>query len=162
MFDLTLSDVLALVQTIAIITALLITVYFSRRQIQAFTVDLESRVLNDIDEKFHRIGEIFIERPELIRTIYNTPTTLGPDIPFTYYLLFFCAHIYHMQQRGLLQDNEWTGWFQWMRKAFQHGTLGTSWTRDDMRAWFDPAFSRFVEEEMLKPGPVAGTPPSAG
>lgn len=149
MFGLSLSDVLALVQTIAIIVALLMTVYFSRRQIQAFTVDLESRVLNDIDEKFHRIGEIFIERPALIQAIYNTPATLGAEVPFTYYLLFFCAHIYHMHQRGLLQENEWTGWFQWMRKAFHDGTIGTSWTRDNMAAWFDPAFKAFVERELL-------------
>lgn len=44
----------------AIIAALLVTLYFARRQIQALGVDLETRVLNDLDEKFHRIGEIFI------------------------------------------------------------------------------------------------------
>lgn len=149
MWDLSLPDLLSLVQTFAIIVALLMTVYFSRRQIQAFSIDLESRVLNDIDEKFHRIGEIFIERPELIRSIYQAPTTPGAEVPFMYYLLSFCSHIFHMRQRGLLKDNEWAGWYQWMRNAFQLGTVGASWTRDHMGAWFDPDFREFVEKELL-------------
>ncbi|MCI4360224.1 MAG: hypothetical protein L3J91_00810 [Thermoplasmata archaeon] len=155
--DLGVSDLLSLVQTCAIIVALLITLYFSRRQMIAFSVDLETRVLNDLDEKFHRIGEILIERPELIQTIYSLPSTPVKDVPFSYYVLFFCAHIHHMRERGILQDNEWAGWFQWMKNAFQYGSLGRSWKDSGMGQWFDPSFRAFVEQQLL---PHVATEPS--
>ena len=151
MAELGFSDLLSLVQTVAIIAALVVTLYFSRRQVRALAVDLESRVLNEIDEKFHRIGEVFIERPELVSTIYRLPTTPDVEVPFTYSLLFFCAHIFHMRERHLLADNEWDGWFQWMRNAFAFGTIGRSWTEGRMGPWFDPAFQAFVEKELLRP-----------
>jgi hypothetical protein len=155
MTDLGLTDIASLVQTIAIIVALLLTVYFSRRQIQAYAVDLETRVLNDLDEKFHRIAEIGIARPELIHTIYHTPDNVTSDVPFAYYVTFFCAHIFHMRERGILQDNEWAGWLGWMKKAFREGTIGATWREADMGAWFDPAFTAFVNRELVVPVPRA-------
>lgn len=154
-FDL--SALLSLVQTIAIIAALLVTLYFSRRQMQALSVDLETRVLNDLDEKFHRIGEIFIERPELVQSIYRTPQGVGPEVPFSYYILFFCAHIFHMRERGILKDNEWAGWLQWMKNAFRLGSLGATWKSTEMAGWVDPAFRQFVERELLPPSDAAAS-----
>ncbi|MCI4367255.1 MAG: hypothetical protein L3K08_05850 [Thermoplasmata archaeon] len=160
MVSLDFSELLSLVQTVAIIAALMITVYFARRQIQAYETDLETRVLNDIDEKFHRIGEILIERPELIASIYQTSTKPGADIPFHYYLLFFCAHVFRMRERGILKDNEWTGWLAWMRNAFQYGTLRTAWEEAGMEIWVDPDFRAFVQRELMtvdpKKGPIPG------
>jgi hypothetical protein len=150
-------DLLSLVQTVAIITALLITLYFSRRQLQALKVDVESRVLADINEQFHNIGQLFIERPELISTIHQSPYKPGAEIGFAYYVLYFFDHIFHMRQRGILADNEWTGWLQWMRNAFQQGTIASTWKQINMESWFDPAFQEFVRTELL---PVAGTSPS--
>jgi hypothetical protein len=156
MADLGFSDLLSVVQTGAIIVALVATLYFSQRQVYAVTKDLETRVLNDIDEKFHSIGEILIEQPDLVQTIFASPETIGKEIPFSYYVLFFCAHIHHMRERGVLQDNEWTGWYEWMKNAFRYGTLGRSWTEGQMGQWFDPAFRRFVDTELL-PHAVART-----
>ena len=157
-----LSDLLSLVQTVAIIAALLVTLYFSRRQVQALAVDLETRVLNDIDEKFHRIGDVFLERPELIRLIYRTPGVVGPEVPLAYYVLFFCAHIFHMRQRKVLADNEWAGWRQWMANAFQYGTLAKDWKEGQMESWFDPAFREFVDREFLAEPPGGTQPRAAG
>jgi hypothetical protein len=156
MADLGLSDLLSLVQTCAIIVALVATLYFSRRQVEGFTKDLESRVLNDIDEKFHSIGEILVDQPDLVQTIYTTPTNQGKEVPFAYYVLFFCAHVHHMRERGILQDNEWVGWLQWMRNAFRFGSLGRAWSLGEMGQWFDPSFRSFVEAELL---PHAGPKP---
>lgn len=149
------SDVLTLVQTIAIIVAIVIAVYFSRRQIQALSSDLEARVVNDLDEKLHRMGEIFIERPELVRVLNDFPASdpnapaFGPETAFAYYVMFFCAHSFHMRQRGILTDNDWAGWLQWTRNAFRDGRLGKYWKDFEMRAWVDPAFADFVEREIL-------------
>ena len=143
------SELLSLVQTIAIIAALLVTLYFSQRQIRALRDDLETRVLNDVDEKFHHIAEMFVERPELNKIIYQGPAAGGAEVPAAAYILYFCAHIFHMRQRGILADNEWAGWLQWMHTSFQYGTIGAMWKAHEVEEWFDPAFRRFVEQELL-------------
>ncbi len=149
------NDVLTLVQTAAIIVALLLTLYFSRRQIRAFEVDLETRVLSDIHGRFERIADHFLDQPELIRSIFQSPEVLSVDTPMAYYIFFFCAHIYHVRQRGLLADNEWTGWLNWMKNAFRFGTLSTAWKEGQMESWFDPAFQRFVSQELMVDSPRA-------
>jgi hypothetical protein len=144
-------DFLSLVQTSAIIAALMITVYFWRQQMRAQARDLETRVLTDLSEQLHRIAEITIDRPEMLRIISQRPGVGGAEVPFAYYLLFFFAHIFHMRQRGILADNEWEGWHQWMKNAFRWGTLGQSWKAGDMGAWFDPAFRSFVDSDLQTP-----------
>jgi hypothetical protein len=151
------AELLTLVQTVAIIVAIIIAVYFSRRQIQALSADLEARVLNDLDEKLHRIGEIFMEKPEFVRVINDVPPGGGndgvfaPEAAFAYYVMFFCRHCFHMRQRGILSDNDWAGWLQWTKNAFQRGTLGKYWKDAQMSAWVDPQFREFVEKEILAP-----------
>jgi hypothetical protein len=71
MFELGLSDVLSIAQTTGIIGTLILTFYFSKRQIQSLSLDVETKVLNDLGEKIHRMGEMIIERPELGRVITN-------------------------------------------------------------------------------------------
>ena len=53
---------------------MVLTLYFSKRQIQSLSVDVESRVLNDLDEKIHRMDEMIIERPQLGKVITNIQT----------------------------------------------------------------------------------------
>lgn len=155
------SELLTLVQTVAIIIAIVIAVYFSRRQIQALTTDLEARVVNDLDEKLHRMGEIFIEKPEFVRILNDFPSTgdnaanFGPETAFAYYVMFFCAHCFHMRQRGIISDNDWAGWLQWTRNAFHDGKLGKYWKEYEMSAWVDPAFREFVDREVI-PTSAAG------
>src|SRR5438132_12335546 len=107
MADLGFPELLTLVQTIAIIAAIIIAVYFSRRQIQALETDLEARVVNDLDEKLHRIGEIFMEKPEFVRILNDVPegATFGADIALAFYVRLFCAHCQHRRQRGTLADH---------------------------------------------------------
>ena len=49
--DIGISDVLSITQTIGIIGTLLIALYFSRREIRELSVDIEAKVLSDLDEK---------------------------------------------------------------------------------------------------------------
>jgi hypothetical protein len=152
-------ELLTLVQTAAIIVAIVIAVYFSRRQIQSLSADLEARVLNDLDEKLHRMGEIFMEKPDFVRVLNDVPAGVGsdgefaPEAAFAYYVMFFCAHCFHMRQRGILGDNDWAGWLQWTKNAFRNGRLGQYWKDAQMHAWVDPAFREFVEREILPPSP---------
>jgi hypothetical protein len=55
-------DVLSLAQTFGIVGTLILTLYFSKRQIQSLSIDQQSRVLNDLDEKIHKTTELMLER----------------------------------------------------------------------------------------------------
>ncbi|HYT02693.1 MAG TPA: hypothetical protein VEL70_07255, partial [Candidatus Acidoferrum sp.] len=54
MVELGFRDALSLAQTIGIIGTMILTLYFSKRQIQSLSIDQQSRVLNDLDEKLHK------------------------------------------------------------------------------------------------------------
>jgi len=151
MVDVGFPELLTLVQTVAIIAAIVIAVYFSRLQIEALENDLEARVMNDLDEKLHRIGEIFMEKPEFVRVLNDVPAAPGggAEVAFAFYVMFFCSHCYHMRQRGILSDNDWAGWLQWTKNAFRSGRLGKYWKEAEMQAWVDPAFREFVNREIL-------------
>ena len=150
MASLGLSDILSLVQTVAIIAALIMTLYFSRQQMRSLAVDMETRVLNDLDKKVHRLIEIFIDSPQMIKIMYNVPADLSPELALSYYVQFICSHIYHMRQRRILSDNEWAGWLQWMKNAFQYGTIEKFWKEKEMESWFDPSFREFVNKELMR------------
>src|SRR3989475_932095 len=100
MVDIGFPELLTLVQTVAIILAIVIAVYFSRLQIQALKTDTEARVVNDLDEKLHRIGEIFMEKPEFVRILNDDAavSNFGAEVAFAFYVMFFCSHAYHMRQ----------------------------------------------------------------
>lgn len=153
MASLDFSDRLSLAQTIAIIATLLMTLYFSGRQLKSFTLDMETRVLNDLDEKLHNMGSMFVDSPELIKTIYDIPSEITSDVPFAFYILFMWSHAYHMRERKILSDNEWAGWLQWIKNAFRYGTIGKYWKVYEMETWFDPSFQKFVNTEIIVPQP---------
>jgi hypothetical protein len=152
MAGLGISDYLSLVQSVVLIGALGVTLYFSRRQAMAQKTDLETATLANLDEKLHHLIEIFMEDPSLLKIIVNAPDTgYTRAEPTAYYAFSVCAHAYHMKQRGILSGNEWAGWLQWMKNIFQYGTLVNYWKGEGMENWFDPAFRDFVNGELLAP-----------
>lgn len=68
MFELGFSDVLSMAQTIGIVGTMIMTLYFSRRQIQSLSLDVETKVLNDLGEKIHRMGWLVTMDEELFST----------------------------------------------------------------------------------------------
>src|SRR2546425_5421113 len=128
MVDIGFPELLTLVQTVAIIVAIVIAVYFSRRQIQALATDTEARVMNDLDEKLHRMGAIFMENPEFVRILNDVPAASGggAEVAFAFYVMFFCSHCYHMRQRGILSDNDWRAGCNGRRTPSGPGGLGST------------------------------------
>ena len=90
------SDTLSLAQSIGIV------------EIRALSSDQETRVLNDLDEKFHNMAMLIMEDPSITRVI-DTRDYAQPETAFSYYILWICAHAYAMRQRKVLDDNEWAG-----------------------------------------------------
>jgi len=54
-----------------------------------------------------------------------------------------------MRQRGVVSDNEWTGWVRWIKNAFRPGTLKEIWEKKiEVEKWFDPAFQDFINRKF--------------
>ena len=120
-------DVLSLAQTIAIIATLLITLYFSRKQIRSMNLDVETRVLNDLDEKRYKISELFVDRPDMIGVVAGPTSGSKPEHVIAYMVALVSAHAYHMRERKIISDNEWLGWLQWIKNDFAEGTVRRDW-----------------------------------
>jgi len=144
-------DVLSLAQTIGIVGTLILTLYFSKRQIQSLSIDQQSRVLNDLDEKIRKTTELMLERPSLRKVMDNIGLTASDSEQYiySYYILSVWSHAYAMRQRALLNDSEWRNYIQWMKNAFQRGTINERWKQIESDRWLDPAFQKFINTEII-------------
>lgn len=132
-------------EAIGIIATLFVILNFSRKQMQALSVDIETKVLNDLAERMHALHQIVIKSPELIKVVSKVDAN-SPEVAYAYDILFTFAHVFHMRKRKVLSDNEWTEWLRWMKSAFEQGTVKDLWkTNINMEKWFDPEFQNFVE-----------------
>jgi transcriptional regulator with XRE-family HTH domain len=78
------------------------------------------------------------------------PPLKEPEIAYSYHIMYTFAHVYHMRQRKVLSENEWIGWLRWMKSAFQEGLIKEIWeSHIEMEKWFDPAFQKFVDKELI-------------
>ena len=139
-------------EALGIIGTMFVVLYFSRKHMQSLSADIQTKVLNDLDEKVRKMAEIIIEKPSMQRVIYKLEKP-SEELAFAYYVLFICSHVYAMRQRKVLNDHEWTGWLQWMRNCFKYGTIGEQWEQIQTERWLNPDFENFVNEEIVpKPG----------
>jgi hypothetical protein len=127
MSELGLVEYFSMAEALGIIATVLIVLYFSKKQTQALSVDIETKVLNDLDEKMQGLAQMAIERPELIKILSNVQSDWSAEIAFTYHILNTFAHVFHMRQRKVLSDNEWTGWLRLMKGAFEQGKIKEYW-----------------------------------
>ena len=139
---------MSIAQTIGIIGTLLIALFFSRREIRELSVDTETKVLSDLDEKMHRLEEHLLERPELARVINNV-RSLSPEGVYAFDVLNVFSHAYDMHERKVLNDNEWYSWVQWMRNCFRLGTIKEHWKRFQESQWYDLAFEDFINKQVI-------------
>ena len=144
MSEIGLVEIFGMAEAIALIGTLFVILYFSRKQAQSLSVDIETKVLNDLAERMHAQVEILIGRPQLTKILSKVDEE-SPELAYAYDILFTFAHAFHMRQRKVLNDNEWTGWVRWYKSAFKEGRLMEIWqTTIEMEKWFDPAFHDFI------------------
>ena len=137
-------------EAIGIIATMFVVLYFSRKQMEALSVDIETKILSDLDLRLREITRMMIDRPELIKVVSKVESDWSSDVAYSYHILFSFAHVFHMRQRNVLSDNEWTGWLRWMRSAFDQGMIKDIWkSKIEMEKWFDPAFQEFVDKELI-------------
>ena len=114
-------------EALVIIATLFVVLYFSRKQMQSLSVDIETKVLSDLDEKIQDLTQIAVEKPELIRIVSNVESDLTEEVAYAYHLLYTFAHAFHMHQRKVVSDNEWTGWLRMMKSCFEQGKIREYW-----------------------------------
>ena len=151
MAELALVDYFVMGEAIGIVATLFVSFYFSRKQMQKLSTDIETKVLSDLDEKIHDLTQMAVEKPQLIRIVSNVESDLTEEVAFTYHILHTFAHVYHMHQRKVVSDNEWTGWLRRMRTCFEQGKIREYWESDlELDKWFDPAFEDFINSEIVQ------------
>src|ERR1051326_1764348 len=151
MAELGIAEYFGMAEALGIIATLFVVLYFSRKQMQKLSIDIETKVLSDLDEKMHGLTHIAVEKPQLIRIVSNVESGLTEEIAFTYHLLHTFAHAYHMHQRKVVSDNEWTGWLRMMRSCFEQGKIREYWESGlELEKWFDPAFEDFIDKEIVR------------
>lgn len=149
MSEIGLVEIFSMGEAVALIATLFVILYFSRKQAQSLAVDIETKVLNDLAERMHTQVEILVQRPQLTKVLSKTDEA-SPEVAYAYDILFTFAHAFHMRQRKVLNDNEWTGWVRWYKSAFKQGDLREIWQRTiEMEKWFDPAFHDFINREIV-------------
>src|SRR5919106_4901312 len=150
MSELGIVEYFGMAEALGIIATLFVVLYFSRKQMQSLSVDIETKVLSDLDEKIHDLTQMAVERPELIRIVSNVESDLTEEVAYTYHLLHTFAHVFPMHQRKVVSDNEWTGWLHMMRSCFEQGKIREYWESDlELEKWFDPAFEEFINKELI-------------
>ena len=138
-------------EAIGIIGTLFVVLYFSRKQTQSLSIDIETKVLNDLAERLHGLIQIAIERPQLTRVISKVESNMSPE-SCTWTISCLPSRMFFIWQRKVLSDNEWTGWLRWMNNVFQKGEIMQIWKSTiEMEKWFVPAFQEFVDKELIPP-----------
>jgi hypothetical protein len=148
MVEVGIAEYFGMAEALGIIGTMFVVLYFSRKQMQSLSVDVQTKVLNDLDEKVRKMAEIIIEKPSLQKVIYKLENP-SDELAFAYYILFICSHAYGMRQRKVINDNDWIRWLLWMRNCFKYGTIGEQWKQIQSERWWNPDFENFLNEEVV-------------
>jgi hypothetical protein len=127
---------------------MVLTLFFSKRQLQSLSIDTQTRGLNDLGEKYLKIVERSMEHPS-IQGVIDSEVKLSREESYSFYILWICSHAYAMRKRKVLDDNEWVGWQQWMRHIFRRGTIKETWKQIEPDRWFNPDFQNFINTEIV-------------
>lgn len=149
MSELGLAEFFGMAEALGIIGTMFVVLYFSRKQMQSLSVDIQTKVLNDMGEKFLKIVEHVMEDPP-IQNVIDNQEKFSKEEAYAFYILWVCSHAYAMNKRKVFDDNEWKGWVQWMRHIFQRGTIKELWKQIEPDKWFNPDFENFINEEIIR------------
>ena len=89
-------------EAVGVVATLFVSFFYSRKQMQKLSVDIETKVLSDLDEKITDLTQMTIEKPQLMKIFSNVKSNQTEKIAFTYHLLQTFAHAYHIHQRKVV------------------------------------------------------------
>ena len=65
--ELSIEGLFGICEAIGIIATLFVILYFSRKQMKSLSIDLETKILNDLDDKINGLTRMMVDSPELIK-----------------------------------------------------------------------------------------------
>jgi hypothetical protein len=77
MAELGLVDYFVMGEAVGIVATFIAGFYYSRKQMQKLSTDIETKVLSDLDEKIHDLTKIAVEKPQLIKIVSNVESDLS-------------------------------------------------------------------------------------
>src|SRR5690242_2775803 len=83
MTEVGIAEYFSMAEALGIVATLFVILYFSRKQMQALSADIETKILNDMDERIHDLTRMGVERPELIRVVNNVERDLSSDVAYS-------------------------------------------------------------------------------
>jgi len=149
MAEIGLVDYFLISEVIGIFATLIVVFYFSKKQTQKLSVDVESKILNDLDIKLHEMVEMAMASPEITDIVDKDAVKLGHKEAFAMNLLYTYSYAFHMHQRNVLKGSEWEGWIRTITATFKKGTIGEYWKTIQPEDWFDPEFQHFIDNEII-------------
>jgi hypothetical protein len=147
MAELSLEGLFGIGEAIGIIATLFVILYFSRKQMKSLSVDIQTKVLDDLGEKYLKLVERVMEDQSMQR-VFDKETNFSKEGAYSFYTLWICSHAYAMHKRDVLDDNEWAGWLQWMKHIFRKGSIIETWKQIESDKWFNPDFETFINKEV--------------
>ena len=148
MSELGLAEYFGMAEALGIVATLFVILYFSRKQMQSLSADIQTNVLNDLGDKYLKMVERVMEEPSMQRA-FDSETEFSREEAYSFYVLWICSHAYAMRKRNVLDDNEWAGWLQWMKHIFRRGTIKETWKQIEPDKWFNPDFQNFLNSEII-------------
>ena len=92
MSEIGLAEIFSMAEAAALVATLFVILYFSRKQAQSLSVDIETKVLNDLEERRQVITQMAFEHPEVIKVVTKSESHWSLTIPFIPMHMFFtCA-----------------------------------------------------------------------
>jgi hypothetical protein len=149
MTELGLAEYFGMAEALGIVATLFVILYFSRKQMQSLSADIQTNVLNDLGGKYLKMVERVMEDPSMQR-VFDSETKFSREEAYSFYVLWICSHAYAMRKRNVLDDNQWAGWLQWMKHIFRRGTIKDTWKLIESDKWFSPDFKKFLDEDMTQ------------
>ena len=100
MSEIGLVEIFSMGEAGALISTLFVILYFSRKQAQSLSVDIETKVLNDLAERMHTQVEILIGRPQLTKVLSKVDSE-SPELAYAYDILYVCSRISYALEKSI-------------------------------------------------------------
>ena len=125
MVEVGLAEYFGIGEALGIIGTMFVVLYFSRKQMQSLSTDIQTNVLNDLGDKYLKMVERVMEDPPMQR-VFDSETKFSREEAYSFYALWICSHAYAMREnfpsiQHFPEDNEWSGWQRWMKHVFRSG-----------------------------------------
>ena len=101
MVEVGIAECFGMAEALRIIGTMFVVLYFSRKQTQTLSMDIETKILNDLDERIHGITQMGVDQPELIKVVSNIPPLFFTrrTIRFQYFV-HICTYFSYAAKRS--------------------------------------------------------------